>query len=178
MKPKNYWKYIIFTLVAFVVIFHIGAIIYIQQGPNFELTSRDYYERGQSYESEIQAVQRGRTLNWQLDFNKDGQVIAELSPLPTGTEVEIEQIQMITLELQRPNRSEWDRMLTLERVQETSSPVTDGDEGATGESVDDASDPVHRFVHDSVLQAGRWRVRASFEWNELQYLYKTAIVVP
>ena len=154
MRKPLYWKYIIISLVSFVVLFHVGAIIYLNQGPSYELTSSDYYEKGQAYEQEIQALNRGMLFSWDLDVSTPGKMRLSLVP-KEGPHPISPGVQAIQIELLRPNDSTMDS--TLELIRETNE---------------------NQFSGDHQLKKGRWHARLKFIQNDQEFLFKKAIVVP
>lgn len=154
MKKPMYWKYIVIALMAFIVVFHIGAIIYIQEGTNFELTSRDYYQKGQVYEQEIQAMNRGNGFSWEFNVNQPGKIVVTLVP-NSGDTVFSSMVKTMTLDLMRINDSNLDTSLTLTRQGDTLV-----------------------FSGDAHLKKGLWRMAASFEESHQSYLLKKDLFVP
>ena len=106
---KNYWKYIVISLLGGIAIFHLTAIWYIR-GKNYELTSSDYYAREIQYQGMIDRLREGRSFLWECDVSEDGQsLILDVRDL-NGGDVDL---QDVTATLYRPDSSGLDQELSL-----------------------------------------------------------------
>lgn len=105
---KNYWKYIIISLIATIMIFHFTAIWYIK-GRNFELTSKDYYEQEQQIDSNLQALRLGKILQWNCFVEDRNRVVVEV----VGLDGKPSQLKEVNAKLYRPNNASGDVELAL-----------------------------------------------------------------
>jgi len=152
MKGKNYWKYIIIGLILFVVLFHVGAIFYLMTQQTYEITSVDYYDKGQAYEQEIQAMNRGYLFQWDIKFSNEGQVTVTIT---SNEDLDFAQdLQQLSMSCMRPNDSRLDKDLLLPRVEGTNT---------------------FSVIHG--LKSGRWDLRVSFIGNEGAVLYKKQVAL-
>ncbi|MCB1049172.1 MAG: FixH family protein [Acidobacteria bacterium] len=107
------YKWLVFSLLFFVVVFHIG-VVFIVKNKNYELTSADYYAKELKYEENIQAMRRADAYSWQVSWQAgqlEVQVEAKQAPVPA--------LQTVVLELTRPNASSEDQRLNLTYSAET-----------------------------------------------------------
>ena len=105
---KNYWKYIIISLIATLMVFHFSAIWYIS-GRNYQLTSPDYYEQEQSIDANKQAIRLGKVLQWNCRVEGRNRVVVEVS----GLDGKPSALDEVSVELYRPNNADGDIMLAL-----------------------------------------------------------------
>ena len=107
------YKWLVFSLLFFVVVFHVG-VVFIVQNKNYELTSADYYAKELKYEENIQAMRRADAYDWHVSWQA-GQLVVKVDPkqktLPT--------LQNMVLELTRPNAASEDQHLPLTYSAET-----------------------------------------------------------
>ncbi|MDJ0835139.1 MAG: FixH family protein [Acidobacteriota bacterium] len=104
---KNYWKYIVISMLAGVAVFHIGAVMYIW-GENYELTSPDYYEQESAYMDLVPKLKAGAVYQWQANFSRDG-----VSLKVTDAAGAVPALENLTLALYKPDKAGLDRTLTL-----------------------------------------------------------------
>jgi hypothetical protein len=143
------WKFIVIGLLVFVAVFHVVAIV-VLSGMRFDLTSSDYYERGNRYEEVIQAEKRGTACLWTWRYHQGRMEVSlakahEAMPLPDPDRV--------ILELKRTNDARLDQKITLEK-----------EEGRW------RSQPI-------ALNSGKWSVAASFDWQGQSYLKKGSLIL-
>ncbi|PIE91220.1 MAG: hypothetical protein CR997_02075 [Acidobacteria bacterium] len=151
MTFKNYWKWIIVALVIFIVIFHLGAIVYLSNQQTYELTSPDYYQRGQAYEQEIQAMNRGREFNTEVTVEQQNQLVVTVKPVEA--ELLDSSVKEVRLDCLRPNDSKMDQNLILARQVDSNS-----------------------FSAPMTLSKGRWHIDISFTLNGERILFKKTLV--
>ena len=108
---KNYWKYIVISLLASLVTFHVLAIWHIR-GESYQLTSKDYYARELTYEQTLQALRRGQAYKWDMDL-KDGfhLTITDVNGAPLS-------LEEVDVHLYRPDKAELDQLFQPEWNQE------------------------------------------------------------
>lgn len=144
---KNYWKYIIMTLLGLVATFHIGAVIYIID-EDYELTSKDYYEQELDHEGMIERVRAGKSYKWDLRLTTEGLQLKVADA--AGQSVALEDV---TLHLYKPNESESDKKLRLK-------PNADGN-----------------YVTPTSLAKGLWHARVEAKSGGNAVAYRTSLAL-
>lgn len=142
---KNRWKYIVIAMLSLVVIFHIGVVIYIAD-EDFELTSKDYYDRTLTYQETIEAARLAKSLKWEYRISESGRTLLLAVRTP---DAEPARLEAATLTLYRPDNSDLDHHSNLE---------VDG-EGFR------ATIPQ--------LAKGRWRLTVNGQWQGKPVHYET-----
>lgn len=142
---KNYWKYIVMTLLGLVATFHIGAVIYIID-EDYELTSKDYYEQEAGHEAMIERIRAGKAFNWELKYQGEGLLLKVTNP--DGSPVSLDNIK---LHLYKPDDSHNDRDMVLK-------PSEDGN---------------YRVA--TTLTKGLWHARVEARQDQTAIAYRTSL---
>lgn len=106
---KNYWKYIIMSLLGGIALFHLGALWYIW-GNQYELTSKDYYAKTLRHQDMIERLREGKAFLWRYDVAEDGQSLVVDVRNPNGEGVALQEVKAT---LYRPDSAGLDQEITL-----------------------------------------------------------------
>ena len=104
------WKYLVIGLCAFIMIFHISALIYIR-GNDYELTSKDYYAQELRYQHQMDRLQAGSEFDWDCRF-EDNRFVVRVRSDQHGVALED-----VRLQLYRPHDAKQDQTLGLTEVE-------------------------------------------------------------
>ena len=145
---KNYWKYIIISMLAGIAVFHISAMVYIWD-ENYELTSPDYYAEEGTYMDLMAMIKDGAMYRWQLNLTRD-----DIQLKVTDAAGATLELNTVTLTLYKPDKAGLDKTLIL----------TPNGQGGW-------------YVAKADLATGRWRatVTASHDQTRLAYRANTAV---
>ena len=140
---KNYWKYIVITLLASVALFHIGAVSMIW-GESYELISGDYYAEESAYVDLVAHLKAGAPYRWESELAGEQFTLAVRDAANA-----VPALENVRVRLYKPNDASADRELTVTGT-ETGWSATTG-----------------------TLPAGLWRVTVLAELDGETLAYKT-----
>lgn len=106
----NYWKYIVMSLLGGIMLFHIIALWYIS-GKNYELTSKDYYQKDLAFDQTAEKLRAGKAFQWSCRLSEDGQWLEIHIKNDEGTKVSLADPIVY---LYKPDNASLDMNLPLE----------------------------------------------------------------
>lgn len=144
---KNYWKYIVISLLAGVVVFHLTAVSFIWR-ENYELTSPDYYNQELGQDAHQAAIRAGNAFTWETQVQRDRVTVAARDL--NGALVDLSDV---TVHFYKPDQADQDQLVALNA----------GNNAWTAALND--------------IPSGKWRITVNATHGQEKLAYRTAVGV-